>query len=103
MASTTTSGPVRTEKNFYPCPTSQEYLDLLKKHVKFDKENALLTDYLRTWDLDSNTIHAVYYVARILERCAKEGKNCQFFNWGIAVSNFRDKSTRTRSAFASAG
>lgn len=61
-----------------------------------------LGDYLRTWELSESNLHRVYYVARALQRLHSQGANLRLFGSGVAVSNFRDKSTRTKSAFHSA-
>jgi knotted carbamoyltransferase YgeW len=59
-------------------------------------------DYLQTWQLSDAQLRAVIYAARGLEQLHREGVACDVFASGLAVSNFRDKSTRTRAAWASA-
>jgi len=57
-------------------------------------------DFLRTWDKNSSEIDAVILVNQILQEMYKLNISAKVFNGGLAVSNFRDKSTRTRFSFA---
>ncbi|KAH3732453.1 knotted carbamoyltransferase YgeW [Pelomyxa schiedti] len=57
-------------------------------------------DFLRTWDKTPNEISAVMLVNMILQEMYKLNISAKVFNGGLAVSNFRDKSTRTRFSFA---
>jgi knotted carbamoyltransferase YgeW len=59
-------------------------------------------DYLRTWDWSEREIKALVLTARVLEELYLAGLSARVFESGLAVSNFRDKSTRTRFSFASA-
>ena len=52
-------------------------------------------DYLRTWKMTQAQVEAVFYTARCLEEMYKENIDCKVFNSGLAVSNFRDNSTRS--------
>lgn len=56
-------------------------------------------DFLRTWDKSVDDLHAVVLVAQILEEMYKENIDSRVFHGGLAVSNFRDNSTRTRFSF----
>lgn len=69
------------------------------KNVKFDWYGK---DYLQTWDHSKENMLALLYVAQLLEQFHRENLSCRVFDSGLAVSNFRDKSTRTRFAYASA-
>ncbi|KAJ5067913.1 ornithine carbamoyltransferase [Anaeramoeba ignava] len=60
------------------------------------------TDFLRTWDHTKNDLEAVVYVAQALENMIKANISCQVFKGGLAISNFRDQSTRTRFSYSSA-
>lgn len=64
--------------------------------TKLKKLNPALfeKDFLRTWDKSSDDLHAVVLVAQILEELYKENIDCRVFHGGVAVSNFRDNSTR---------
>jgi knotted carbamoyltransferase YgeW len=59
-------------------------------------------DFLLTWDHTDEEIRAVLLAAEILEELYRDNRSCRVFESGLAVSNFRDKSTRTRFSFASA-
>jgi len=59
-------------------------------------------DYLLTWKWDDAQIRALFQTARILEGIYQAGLSARVFESGLAVSNFRDNSTRTRFSFGSA-
>ncbi len=59
-------------------------------------------DFLLTWEKELNDLRLVLSVADILMQMRSKGLSPRVFDSGLAVSNFRDKSTRTRFSFASA-
>lgn len=59
-------------------------------------------DFLLTWNESRETIEHVVRTARTLEQMWRCGMSSRVFDTGLAVSIFRDKSTRTRYAFRSA-
>lgn len=59
-------------------------------------------DFLLTWERTPAEINATLLAAEALEELYADNVSCRVFNGGIAVSNFRDQSTRTRFSFASA-
>ncbi len=59
-------------------------------------------DFLLTWDHPLEEIKAVLSIAGVLEEMYHSDMSTRVFESGIAVSLFRDKSTRTRFSFASA-
>ena len=59
-------------------------------------------DFLLTWERPDDDVLAVVTVAETLERLYRANISTRVFDGGLAVSNFRDKSTRTRFSFASA-
>jgi len=59
-------------------------------------------DFLLTWDKSDAEIEAVVTAAEALEGLYRAGVDTRAFATGLAISNFRDKSTRTRLSFASA-
>jgi len=59
-------------------------------------------DFLLTWDHGPKAIEAVLDTATVLERAYKDGRSLRLFNGGLALSIFRDNSTRTRFAYGSA-
>ncbi|HOB53264.1 MAG TPA: knotted carbamoyltransferase YgeW [Acidobacteriota bacterium] len=59
-------------------------------------------DFLLTWDKSDAEIRATTLVADALKALHRRGVSLKVFETGMAVSIFRDKSTRTRFSFASA-
>jgi knotted carbamoyltransferase YgeW len=59
-------------------------------------------DFLLTWRQSEADLKAVLLAAETLEELYKANISTRVFESGLAVSNFRDKSTRTRFSFASA-
>lgn len=59
-------------------------------------------DFLLTWEKSADEIQATIETAGILRNLYEQHKSTRVFEVGLAVSNFRDKSTRTRFSFASA-
>jgi knotted carbamoyltransferase YgeW len=66
------------------------------------KPNLFQSDFLLTWDHPLSELKAVLLAAGALEELYKQNISSRVFAGGIAVSNFRDQSTRTRFSFASA-
>jgi len=61
-----------------------------------------LDDFLLTWDRTADEIAATFKVAEILRDLRKNNISPRVFESGLAVSLFRDNSTRTRFSYASA-
>ncbi len=59
-------------------------------------------DFLLTWDHSEAEIRAVVALARRLEQAYRAGKDLRCFRGELAVSIFRDQSTRTRFSYATA-
>jgi knotted carbamoyltransferase YgeW len=59
-------------------------------------------DFLFTWEKSDADLRGVALVAKALKELHRQGKSFRVFDTGLAVSIFRDKSTRTRFSFASA-
>ena len=74
------------------------YIDALEK-LKPDMYNK---DFLLTWEQPEDNLKAIVFLAQALEEFYRNNISCKVFEGGLAVSNFRDKSTRTRFSFASA-
>ncbi len=71
--------------------------ELSELKTKFYNNNFLLT-----WQRTDDEIRAVLVLAEILKELYSQNISLKVFQSGIAVSNFRDQSTRTRFSFASA-
>ncbi len=59
-------------------------------------------DFLLTWNQSEHDLRAVLLAAEALEEMYRANISTRVFQGGLAVANFRDKSTRTRFSFASA-
>jgi knotted carbamoyltransferase YgeW len=59
-------------------------------------------DFLLTWEKSKDELDATFLVADALRAMRESGVSPRLWDSGIAVSNFRDNSTRTRFSFASA-
>ncbi len=65
-------------------------------------DNMYLNDFFLTWNKKDDEIAAVFQVAEILRSMRKNNISPRVFDSGLAVSLFRDNSTRTRFSFSSA-
>lgn len=59
-------------------------------------------DFLLTWEKSRDELDATFLVADILRGMRDSGISPKIWDSGIAVSNFRDNSTRTRFSYSSA-
>jgi len=78
--------------------TLKKQLDELKK-LKFNSHGK---DFLLTWEKSEQELRAVVALAELFSEMHKAGKSFRTFDTGLAISVFRDNSTRTRFSFASA-
>ena len=69
-----------------------------------EKLNASLTgkDFLLTWDKSVPELKLILQTAELLKKLYESNVSLRVFDTGLAISNFRDNSTRTRFSFASA-
>jgi knotted carbamoyltransferase YgeW len=61
-----------------------------------------MRDFLLTWDQTLDQLRSVLRTASALQELHRKNISCRVFDSGLAVSQFRDNSTRTRFSFASA-
>jgi knotted carbamoyltransferase YgeW len=66
------------------------------------KSNLHQSDFLLTWDKTEDELKQTLLVAEALKFLRDHNISTKVFDSGLAVSNFRDNSTRTRFSFASA-
>lgn len=66
------------------------------------KTNMFNKDFLLTWERTEDELKAVLTVAQLLKDMHKAGRSLRTFDTGLAISIFRDNSTRTRFSYASA-
>jgi len=77
----------------------------MKKYIEKIKSLNLANyghDFLLTWEKSSDELEATLHLAELLRERHRLGKPNLVFDSGLAVSIFRDNSTRTRFSFASA-
>ena len=80
-------------------------MDKIKQKIKELKElkpELFGKDFLLTWEKSEDDLKAVLLVAEILKEMRDNNISSKIFESGLAVSQFRDNSTRTRFSFASA-
>ncbi len=59
-------------------------------------------DFLLTWEKNMDELNAILLIAKIAKLLRDKGYSLKVFESGLAISHFRDKSTRTRFSYASA-
>ncbi len=72
------------------------------KDVKNSEACLYGKDFLLTWDKTHDELKLVLDVALAMKQLYEKNVSLRVFDSGLAVSNFRDNSTRTRFSFASA-
>jgi knotted carbamoyltransferase YgeW len=70
--------------------------------IKCQKTNLYGKDFLLTWDKTKDELNTIMLVAEVLKSMRGYNISPRLFDSGLAISNFRDNSTRTRFSFASA-
>jgi knotted carbamoyltransferase YgeW len=76
--------------------------EMIRQLAELDSAGMYLDDFLLTWDRSDDEISAVFKTAQILMQMRKNNISPQVFESGLAVSLFRDNSTRTRFSYSSA-
>jgi len=76
-------------------------LDKIEKLAKL-KSNLHKKDFLLTWEKSDDDLKAILEIADLLKQMRDENISPRVFDSGLAVSIFRDNSTRTRFSYASA-
>lgn len=79
-----------------------EFKGLISELGKLSYENMYNNDFLSTWEKSNDELKAVFTVANILRKMREKNISPRIFDSGLAVSVFRDNSTRTRFSYASA-
>jgi len=80
----------------------EEIRKLVSQLKKLDSKAMYNNDFLLTWEKTDDEIHAVFQAAEILRKMRENNISPKIFDSGLAVSLFRDNSTRTRFSFSSA-
>ncbi len=80
-------------------------MDKLSSRIEYIsdiKAGLFSKDFLLTWEKSDEDLLMILEVAAVLKQMRDLNISPRVFDSGLAVSNFRDKSTRTRFSFASA-
>ncbi len=77
-------------------------LDNIIRRISGKGSGLYKKDFLLTWEKSDEELEMVLEVAAALKELRENNISCRLFDSGLAISNFRDKSTRTRFSFASA-
>ena len=85
-----------------PMKKSTKPIEKLIAQVKQTKASLHGKDFLLTWDKTPAELRLILAVAETLREMHRANVSTRLFDSGLAVSNFRDNSTRTRFSFASA-
>ena len=80
----------------------EEIRQLIKKLEKLDNKNMYNNDFLITWEETDDELESIFTVAETLRKMRENNISSKIFDSGLAISIFRDNSTRTRFSFASA-
>jgi len=80
----------------------KEVLDLVNEARDLESKNLYQKDFLLTWDKSSEELQKIMLVAEALKVMRDNNVSPRCFDSGLAVSIFRDNSTRTRFSFGSA-
>lgn len=77
------------------------FIQIIEELIKL-KTNLYGKDFLLTWDKTEDELKQTLLVAEALKYLRDHNISARCFDSGLAISNFRDNSTRTRFSFASA-
>ena len=80
----------------------KEIMQRIELLSKKKTDGMYLNDFLLTWDKSADEIEATLLTAEILRAMREHRISCRTFDSGLAISIFRDQSTRTRFSFAGA-
>jgi knotted carbamoyltransferase YgeW len=78
------------------------FQEQLGRLAGLDHGGLFAEDVLLTWDKSDDELQALLVVADALRTLRESNRSCRIFDSGLAISLFRDNSTRTRFSFASA-
>jgi knotted carbamoyltransferase YgeW len=75
---------------------------MINKINSLNLKDMYMNDFLLTWEKSDEEIEGVFQVAELLRKMRENNISSRIFDSGLAISLFRDNSTRTRFSFASA-
>ena len=79
-----------------------KFTELVEQLNGLDFKGMYGSDFLHTWDKTTDELKALYIVADALRELRENNVSSKIFDSGLAVSLFRDISTRTRFSFSKA-
>ena len=79
-----------------------KFTELVEQLNGLDFKGMYGSDFLHTWDKTTDELKALYIVAGALRELRENNVSSKIFDSGLAVSLFRDNSTRTRFSFSKA-
>jgi len=79
-----------------------DFKHLIDQLESCDYRELYQNDFFLTWDKTQDEIMAIFAVADALRALRENNRSARIFDSGLAISLFRDNSTRTRFSFASA-
>ncbi|NVO01617.1 MAG: knotted carbamoyltransferase YgeW [Bacteroidetes bacterium] len=79
----------------------KQFENIISELIKL-KSSLFGKDFLLTWDKSTDELKQTLFVAEALKLLRDNNISAKCFDSGLAISNFRDNSTRTRFSFASA-
>ena len=77
-------------------------IEQIKSLESLNTADMVSNDFLLTWEKSEDELKAVFQIAQILRAMRDNNISSKVFDSGLAVSLFRDNSTRTRFSFSSA-
>lgn len=77
-------------------------IEQIKSLEGLNTADMVSNDFLLTWEKSEDELRAVFQTAQILRAMRDNNISSKVFDSGLAVSLFRDNSTRTRFSFSSA-
>ncbi|MBN2384201.1 knotted carbamoyltransferase YgeW [bacterium] len=98
----TRTKPVKTETTRKVTRGGKDLNQALERLGSLKLSDLYGSDFLLTWEKSEDQIKATLETALILREFVQNGLSPRVFESGLAISIFRDKSTRTRFSFASA-
>ena len=81
---------------------SAQFDEIIRELETLDLKNMYGKDFFLTWDKTGQELAGVFAVADALRDLRERNVSTRLFDSGLAISLFRDNSTRTRFSFASA-
>ncbi|RLD60075.1 MAG: knotted carbamoyltransferase YgeW [Bacteroidetes bacterium] len=79
-----------------------KFSQIIEQLKKLKNTNLFHKDFLLTWEKSQDELMQIFYVAEALKYLHDNNISSKCFDSGLAVSLFRDNSTRTRFSYASA-